>query len=261
MYNISISKSPEENFILLANRTAIATVEYENAYKGLTNAAIPSKISALKVIALAIVIFSLLVAATIGMTPSVLLMGSAMFPAIGAKYLSDRRVEILSVPQCEMATIVNNIIDKLNQLQLDKEEKVVKDVNNEKQYSYKDNPQGLIGYYAKEYSKKEDGLIIPYYSQPSLEERRVRESVREYSKWLPYVEKILLKSNPPTFPLNKWKELQKSCFIFRFGKGNDDLFRAVASGSDINTLASRLKPYVKIVRYGNGPYNWHVEKY
>lgn len=247
--SISISKSPEENFFALASGTAITTAEYEKAYGEVIDAAIPSKIRALKITAIALVIFGCLVAATVGTAPGLLLISSAMFPLIGAKYQSDIQTVLvtkLDKPKDEISTIVKNIIDKLNQLQLDKETYVINYVKAYKTWNEHVSSSEFLKTCTDGYDKGEVNL------------NNTEECAKEYSKWLPHVQKVLLKDTQPIFPQDKWKELRKSCFTFLYGRGNDRDFDQGIRG--IGPLIG-TNPYVKVVQYGTDKWEWRAEKY
>lgn len=240
---ISINDSPEKNFFALATGTAFTTEEYAETYKEITNAVIPAKITALKMATLALVFFGLLVAATGGMVPGLLLISSALFPLIGAKYQSDKGITLISQPHYEISSIVKHMMDKLNELQLIKENFLIKNANKNNDDSSSAGGIKILTNIENEFDRGD------YYWG---------SEAKEHAKWLPHVQAILLKKTPPAFPQDKWEELRKSCFTFVYGRGNNGNCQRFISGEDIKRL--NLNPYVKVVS-ATTLSGWMVEKY
>lgn len=217
---LSIEKSPEENFALLANHNATVTVNYAHAVQALKGECFTGKISACIVTSIAFAALGAFVGATISILPAILI-GAAFvvmpLASVGIMINSKNNFDSTVAQNAEeVSFIYSKIFGYLNAIQRKKEDNLI--------LLFPDVDFLINRIESKERAERFINIDAMNYDNPifKYENEDLNACANEYRKLIPLAHSVCDRHPPSTVSSKLWKSLKKCCHSFLHGRGGNE---------------------------------------
>lgn len=236
MNYLSVTNSPFDNLVHIANDTASTTEAYAENIKKLNDKKLHIISKICEITAIALIALGIFVAAWINIFTGLITISLSFFPLAILKYQIDKQTVLLSnleKASDDMDFIIEEISSDLKVRRMHKEETIIEALNSHHPLYHQIN-------HGHAYNLLKT-LATQYDNETMIFTKSIDATCcHEYTKAMPFVQLILNHNPPGTINLAKWNKIQKACFLYLYGKGG------IKTTSHSGTLRSKFEPFVKL---------------